>query len=120
MLTLEFFTRLFQLDLQWFVELAMNNLVWVFALIAVTFVYNNLKFSWKIFIVIVIMIFSTVEALGSINIVILVGGFLFVYYIGEVIILTFTETIPSLKGKMPFMLTIYFFIIVTLYALGVF
>ncbi|MBU2100193.1 hypothetical protein KKG83_06865 [Candidatus Micrarchaeota archaeon] len=120
MLTLEFFTRLFQLDLQWFVELAMHNLLWVFALVAVTFVYNNLKFSWKIFIVIVIMIFSTVEAFESVNIVILVGGFLFVYYIGEVILLTFTETIPSLKGKLPFTLTIYFFIMVALYALGVF
>jgi hypothetical protein len=66
------------------------------------------------------MIFSTVEAFESLNIVILVGGFLFVYYIGEVILLTFTETIPSLKGKLPFTLTIYFFIMVALYALGVF
>ena len=120
MLTLDFFTHLAMLDLQWFVELAMNNIFWVFVLLAITFVYNEMKWSTKIFIVIVIMIFSTVEAFEVMGIIILVGGFLFVYYIGEIILLSFTETIPSLKGKMPFVLTIYFFIMSALYVMGFF
>jgi len=120
MLTLDFFVKLVSLDLQWFVELIMNNLLWVFAMTAVTIVYNKMKFSWTIFIVIIIMIFSTVEALESIGIVILIGGFLFVYYIGEVTLLTFTSNIPSMKDKIPFILTIYFFLMIILYNLGVF
>jgi len=120
MLTLDFFVHLFSLDLQWFVELAMANILWVFALMAVTFVYNEMKWSTKIFIVIVIMIFSTVEAFEAMGLVFLVGSFLFVYYSIEVMLLTFTETIPSLKGKMPVVLTIYFFLMSALYAMGVF
>ena len=120
MLTLDFFVKLVSLGLQWFVELIMNNLLWVFAMTAVTIVYNKMKFSWTIFIVIIIMIFSTVEALESIGIVILIGGFLFVYYIGEVTLLTFTSNIPSMKDKIPFILTIYFFLMIILYNLGVF
>lgn len=120
MLTLDFFTHLAMLDLQWFVELAMNNIFWLFVLMAVTFVYNEMKWNTKIFIVIVIMIFSTVEAFEVMEIVILTGSFLFVYYIGEVVLLNFTETIPKLKGKLPFVLTIYFFIMTIAYVMGVF
>ena len=120
MLTIDFFTHLATLDFQWFVELAMDNILWVFALIAITVIYNEMKWSTKIFIVIVLMIFSTVEAFEVLGIIILVGGFLFVYYIGEVVLLNFTETIPSLKGKLPFVLTIYFFLMTILYVMGVF
>jgi len=120
MLSIEWIPRLVALDLQWFVELAMDNLLWVFLLLAITFIYNSNKFSLRNFLVIVIMIFSTVEALGNVGIVILVGSFLFVYYIVEVILVTFTETVPGFQGKIPFVLTIYFFVMLVLYNLGVF
>ncbi len=119
MLSVEWIPKLASLDLQWFVELAMNNIFWVFAILMITFVYNK-KFSLRFFLIILIMIFSTVEFFETAGIVILVGGFLFVYYIIEVILLTFTENIPQLQGKIPFVLTIYFFLMIFLYSMGVF
>jgi hypothetical protein len=120
MLSVEWLPRLISLDLMWFVELAMDNLLWVFAFIAIIFIYNNMKFSYKKFIILFFAIFPFVEFFQSVGIIILVGSFLFVYYVFELILLTFTETVPSLKGKIPFILTIYFFLMITLHGLGIF
>ncbi|MFH1663427.1 MAG: hypothetical protein ABH986_01210 [archaeon] len=120
MLSIDFFVKFATLDLQWFVELAMDNLLWVFLFIAVAFVYNNNKFSLKMFLVILISIISYIEFFDAVGIIFLVGGFLFVYYAVEVILLTFTETMPQLKGKIAFVLTVYFFVMLTLYNIGVF
>jgi len=120
MLSVEWIPRLISLDLMWFIELAMDNLLWVFLFVSVIFVYNNMKFSFRNFIIVLFAIFPFVDFFASINIIILVGGFLFVYYICEVMILTFTETVPSLQGKIPFILTLYFFVMIVLYSMGVF
>ena len=64
-----------------------------------------------------IQYFATIELFEKMGLIILVAGFLFFYYIAEVTMLTFTETVPSLKGKIPFILTLYFFVMFAVYNL---
>ena len=99
MLTLEFIAKIISLDLQWFVELAMNNLVFLFMFLAFTFVFSEMKFSPKIFVVFTIAIIAFEEFLAEIGVFYLVGGFLFLYYVSTIALLAFTETIPALKGR---------------------
>ncbi len=89
MLSLEWIPKLFSLDLQWFIELAMNNLVWVFMFLAITFVFNEMKFSPKIFIVLILGLIGFEEFLAEMEIYYLVAGFLFVFYVLELIVLVF-------------------------------
>ncbi|PIN98389.1 MAG: hypothetical protein COT90_04595 [Candidatus Diapherotrites archaeon CG10_big_fil_rev_8_21_14_0_10_31_34] len=120
MLFYGFWANLFSLNLQWFVELAMENILFVFIFIAGTFVYNKMKFSLKFFIVIIISYVSYIEFFDKIGIVILASAFLFVYYLGEVALLTFTGTISSIKDRVPLILTVYFIVMIILYNVSVF
>ncbi|MFH1895029.1 MAG: hypothetical protein ABIJ74_00395 [archaeon] len=115
MLSLEWIPRLISLDLMWFVELAMNNLVWVMVFVGITFIFNEMKFSPKIFVVLSLGLIGFEEFFAEMGIFYLVGGFLFVFYVFEFIVLVFAEAIPSLKGKLPFVETIYFLAILTIY-----
>lgn len=119
MLSVEWIPRLISLDLQWFIEIAMDNLLWIFMFAAIVFIYNK-KFSWKFFLILVLGVVGYVEFMEGIGIILLVAMFLFVYYTGEVIILTFAESVPSLKNRFPLILTIYAVIMISLYTMNVF
>ncbi len=119
MLSVEWIPRLISLDLMWFVELIMGNLLWAFMFFAIVFVYNE-KFTWKFLIILVLGIFGYLEFLAGVNLVVLVAGFLFVYYTLEVVLLNFTETVPSLKGKIPLVLTAYAAVMIVLFKMNVF
>jgi len=108
MLSLEWIPRLFSLDLMWFIYLAMDGLLWVFLFSFVVFVYNKMKFSFRIFAVIVLAWLSFIEFFDALGIVTLAGGFIFVYYIGQFVILNLISTVSSLKNRIPFVLTLYF------------
>jgi len=115
MLTLEFISRIASLDLQWFVQLFLDNLVLAFIFLVITFIFNEMKFSPKIFVVLSVGLIVAEEFLAEMGIIWLVGGFLFVYYISEFVVLTFAESIPKLKNRLPLVETIFFFSLLAVY-----
>ena len=118
MLFFEFWARLFSLDLQWFVELAMENIFWVFFFALITFIYKDMKWSWKTFFIVIFWFWICIPFIGDyLGIVYLVGGFLFLNYASRLVILTFTETIPSLKGRLAMIMLLQFFAVLIFYNL---
>ncbi len=118
MLVYEFFARLVSLDLQWFVELTIDNIFWVFFFAMITFVYHDLKFNWKTFFVVIFWFWISIPFLNStLGLVYLVGGFLFLNYVSRLVITTFTESIPSLKGRLAMVMLFQFFAVLILYNL---
>ncbi len=117
MFVFEFFSSLFSLDLQWFVEAAMNNLVWVFVFGLVAFVYNDMKWSAKNFFVSVFYIMMLVDFVPYFGWVYLVGGFFFLNYVSRIVILTFAGNIPALKNSFPAIMAIQFWLVLIYYNL---
>jgi hypothetical protein len=118
MLPLEFIERLFFLDLQWFVELAMDNIFWVFFFGMAAFIYHDMKWSWKIYFVTIFWFWICVPFIGDyLGLVYLVGGFLFLNYMSRLLVTTFTETIPSLKGRLALVMLLQFFAVLIIYNL---
>jgi hypothetical protein len=118
MLLFEFFSHLMLLDLQWFVELAMDNIFWVFLFGMITFVYRDLKWSWKTYFVVIFWFWICIPFISDfLGLVYLVGGFLFLNYMSRLIVTTFTETIPSLKGRLALVMLLQFFGVLIIYNL---
>ncbi len=117
MLVFEFFSRLLALDLMWFVQLAMDNLVWVFVFGMAAFIYNNMKWSSKYFFVSVFYIWTLINFVPMVGWVYLVGGFFFLNYISRVIILTFAGNIESLKESFPAIMAVQFWLVLIYYNL---
>jgi hypothetical protein len=108
MLPFEFIGNVLSLNLQWFVELVMGNLLWVFVFIMLTFINNEMKWSTKIFFVALFYVWTTITLIPALGLVFLVGGFLFFTYITRVVAIIFTENIPSLKDRLPLVLALQF------------
>lgn len=116
-LAIEFFVRLLSLDLQWFIELAMDNIFWVFLFVLIAFVYNEFKWNAKTFFIVIFWFWISIPFIGSLGWIYLVGGFFFLNYVSRITLLTFTETIPSLKGRLPIIMLIQFFTVLIIYNL---
>ncbi|MBU2100191.1 hypothetical protein KKG83_06875 [Candidatus Micrarchaeota archaeon] len=117
MLPFEFIGHLLSLDLQWFVELAMNNLLWLFIFIAAAFVYNNMKWSAKHFFVGFFYLWLLIYFVPMLGWIYLVGGFLFLNYVSRIVVLTFFGNIPALKDSYPAIMVIQFFAVLVYYNL---
>lgn len=118
MLFFEFWANLFSLNLQWFVELAMNNIFWVFLFGMVGFIYNDMKFKLSTFFVVVFWFWICIPFIGDyLGLVYLVGGLLFLNYTSRLVVLSFTETIPSLKGRLAVVMLFQFFAVLIFYNL---
>ncbi len=108
MLPFEFIGNLLSFNVQWFVELIMNNLLWLFVFVLATYVNHDMQWSWKSFFVITFYIWLNITFFPEIGVVFLVGGFFFLLYVGRIILITFTETVPSLKGRVAPIMAIHF------------
>jgi len=116
MLLYEAFARLVSLDLQWFVELTMNNIFWLFVFTLITYVYCGMKWSWKTFLVTIFWFWISIPFLsGTLGLAYLVGGLLFLNYTSRLVVLTFTDTIPSLKDRMPLVMFLQFLAVLIFY-----
>jgi len=119
MIFYEFISRLLSLDFVWFVQLTMDNIFWVFLFGMITFVYHDMKWKWVTFFGIIFWFWISIPFIHSIGMVYLVGGFFFLNYTSRLIITTFTETIPSLKGRLAFVMLLQFFAVLIFYNLFV-
>jgi len=118
MLFYEFFVKLVSLDLQWFVELAMENIFWVFFFVMISFIYNELKFKWTTFFVVFFWFWICIPFIHDyLGLVYMVGGFFFINYVSRTIVTIFTETVPALKGKIAPIILLQFFAVLILYNL---
>lgn len=118
MLFYEFFAHLFSFNLQWFVELAMDNIFWVFFFGMISFIYNDLKFKWTTFFVVIFWFWICIPFIHDyLGLVYLVAGLLFLNYISRVTVTVMTETVPALKGKIAPIILLQFFAVLIFYNL---
>ncbi|MBN1940712.1 MAG: hypothetical protein JW772_00860 [Candidatus Diapherotrites archaeon] len=111
----EFFHSLMSLDINWFVTLIGNNLIWLFMFTALIFFFFNGK---KV--VAGVIVFSLVawawmdfETYGGI--VIFAGGFLAIYYITKLAVLMFAENTPELSSKLIWITEIHGILLIVAY-----
>ncbi|MFH1663425.1 MAG: hypothetical protein ABH986_01200 [archaeon] len=117
MIVIDFFVNLVSLNLQWFVELGMNNLIWVFVFLTAAFVYNEMHWSPKYFFVSVFYILTLVEFVPMLGWVYLVGGFFFLNYVSRITIMTFAGQISWLKDSFPAIMAVQFWLVLIYYNL---
>ena len=115
----DFFNAIISLDAGWFVWMLQNNLVYLFAFIALCFFFweKNLKKTIAATILLSIVAWAWVTFEMVSGWVLFVGGFLAVYYITKLAILIFAQDVPQLKNKLIIISEIQFLVLVVAYNL---
>ncbi|MBI5553679.1 MAG: hypothetical protein HY917_02955 [Candidatus Diapherotrites archaeon] len=109
--------HLLNLDLTWWVELVLNNLLWVFGLyVAGSFFFKEKPF--KGFLAIVFNLFVFLDFLNAGHFVFLVGGMLGIFYIVKFTILKFAEDSPSLRHNLVAINEVSGWLVLVMYNLG--
>jgi hypothetical protein len=97
---LQFISNLLSLNIPWFVELALNNLFYLFAFYAVMHIFMAGKGVLNGFVVLCLMIWFWMDFAALGGAVLFVGGFLAFYYISKMALLILAEATPQLKQKL--------------------
>ena len=105
---IEFLARLFTLDIAWFVAIILNNLLWVFAFIALAHFFFRKKPLYISFPIVIIYLWSSFEFANLFNWEVLTAGFLAFTYLARVAGLTFAASIDSLKNRLSLVSTVLF------------
>jgi len=101
----------------WFSYIAINNLFWVFAFLALSFFFWEGKKIAKMFVVIVYLSWVFMTWPVFVGWPLFVGGFLALYYMGEIGTLLFAESDPKLRKHLPLIDQLVFFSLWAFYAM---
>lgn len=106
----EFASHLISLDIAWLISLIMSNLHWLFFLYALMYFFMEGKRVWWGFLVVVFVcwIWSDWEIVSGGFL--FVGGFLSLYYITKLAVLSFAENSPGLKKRLLWVSEIQFIV----------
>ena len=97
---LEFLTHLLSLDINWIVTFLLGNLLAIFLLFAVIFIFLEGKKPVYAFLVLAFLIMVWQDFEHYTGAVVFAGSLLAIYYITKLVVLTFAETTPWLKDKL--------------------
>lgn len=85
------------LDIAWFAELLLDNLFWVFALIALMYFFTDGRRVIWASVLVMFDIFTVTAMTDMSGMIFLSGGFLGIYYITKIIFLKLVEDSKSFK-----------------------
>ncbi len=88
---------LFALDLGFFIDVFMNNLIWVFAFYVMIYIFFEGKNTIYWFIFWTFLVWAILDWQDLTGIVFTAGAFLFLYYLSKIALLGFAESVPALK-----------------------
>jgi len=114
---LEMIARFLSLDFGWFFGLAMNNLVWVFAFLALAYFFWEKTPLIIGFAAVVLYAYGSIAFTALIGWPILIGSFLLLAYIARISVATFSHYDETLTAHLPLILVIQFFVILAVYNL---
>jgi len=109
MVFLEFFYRLFSLDIGWLVSFILGNIFWLFAFAALAHFFFGRVSLPMAFVAVTIYIWTSLEIASALGWVALSAGFLSFSYIIRIIGLTFASTFDSLKNRVTAISMVLFF-----------
>ncbi|MAG21877.1 MAG: hypothetical protein CL943_01045 [Candidatus Diapherotrites archaeon] len=115
----DFVNAVINLDFGWFVWLVSANIFWLFAFIALCFFFWDGKTNKTIagLFLLSVVAWTWIDFELMSGWILFVGGFLSVYYITKVAILTFAENTPSLQNKLIIVSEIRFLALLLIYNL---
>ncbi len=89
--------HLLELDLGWFIYIALTNLHYLFAFATVMYIFRDYKSMWYGLILLTFAVWGYDKLPNFTGMVIWVGGFLAIYYITKIIVLMLAEDHPIFK-----------------------
>jgi len=116
-MALEFFARLFMLDIGWLIQLVADNLIVLFIFLAVAFFMFNDKKLLPAFLFFTIMMWVSLDLSRALGWVILAPAFLGIHYLSKQIVLCFAESDESLSKHLLVINTIQFVSMFAIYNL---
>ena len=96
----ELFHALFTLDAMWFINIVLQNIVWLFILLAFAYIFFDRKHTLLNFCFVLFTVWICMDFTKMIGWVYLVPLFFFINYLGRLVIVAFAESAPSLKNKL--------------------
>ncbi|MFH1544570.1 MAG: hypothetical protein ABIE23_00545 [archaeon] len=112
MISFEFLQAIMNFDVGWVINIIMSNILWTFIFFMICWYFFPGWKSIKFFIIFSVTVWFILDFYNSIDIAILAGGFLFIYYISKMIIFAFAEQVEGLKDKLPLLSEIQFVIMI--------
>ena len=103
------------LNLNWWVWIIMNNLFWVFGVMAAAYFFYGRKKMLSDFIMAVFLIWSALDFSALSGWVILSGTFLALLYLSRLALVGFVENVPSMQKKLPFIISLQFIVVLVIY-----
>ena len=91
---------IFSLDINFFINIFMNNLLWVFVFYALIHYFMEGRRVIYFFLVFSFLLWSFVDFEILTGLAWNAAGFLLIYYLTKIALLTLAEDIPSLKNKL--------------------
>ena len=115
----DFLNAMLSLDFAWFVWLVQANVFFIFAFTAICFFFWNGETKKTIvgLFLLSVVAWTWVDFEMISGWVLFVGGFLAVYYITKVAVMTFAEDVPSLRNKLVIVSEVQFLVLVIIYNL---
>jgi len=117
---IEAINALLELNLSWFYEVIFLNLFWVFAFMAIAYMFWTGKKAFAGFFMVVFAIWQIADFTAVSGWVWAVGAFLFVHYVSRMSILIFVSDTKWLEPHLPKIYTVQFLILLVIFNLFIF
>ncbi len=113
----QFLEALLSLDLAWFVWIVEHNIIWAFAFFAMCFFFwdGKMKKAGGATLLLIMTAWIWVDMESVSGLILFVGGFLSVYYITKVAVMTFAEDSPILRKHLVLVGEIQFVVVLLAY-----
>ncbi|MEK6957611.1 MAG: hypothetical protein AABW99_01355 [archaeon] len=99
MVFVEAVQALFSLDLGFFIDIVMNNLLWVFLLYALVHYFFDGKHILHYFLLLSLMMWAWADLEKITGLAWTAASFLLIYYITKLAVIAWAENSPGLKNK---------------------
>ena len=115
MVFFEALQALFELNLGFFVDIAMNNLLWIFIFYALIHYFLEGKRTLYFFLVFAMVIWTFIDFEILTGIAWQAAGFLLIYYVTKLAVLAWAENSPNLKNKLLWVSEVQFMLLLFVY-----
>ncbi len=111
----EMVARLLAFDIGWYVSAIMANLLWIFIVTVLMYMFLEGKRVVKGVVMFFFLAHFWVAAGSLYDISILVAGFLGIYYMTKLGVMMFAESVPSLRRHLILISAVQFYILIVVY-----